>query len=131
MPSIAIHGPGLPAESPKRLHYSPAVRNQSIVWVSGQVALKDDKVIGLGDIEAQAEQVFVNLRTALELAGGSLDDIVETTTYMTAREYGAAINEARKRHLTGSVPPTSTLIVVAGLARPELLVEISAVAVLE
>jgi 2-iminobutanoate/2-iminopropanoate deaminase len=50
---------------------------------------------------------------------------------MTDRAYSLPINDVRKRYLTGPVLPTSTLLVVAGLARPDFLVEISAVAIID
>jgi 2-iminobutanoate/2-iminopropanoate deaminase len=126
----AIRPAGLSAEVADRFAYSYGVRHGTLLWISGQVALRDGKVVGEGDIELQARTVFENLARVVEAAGGSLDDIVETTTYMTDRAYSPVINAVRNEFLTGPVKPTSTLLVVNGLARPEFLVEISAVAVL-
>jgi 2-iminobutanoate/2-iminopropanoate deaminase len=124
----AITAENLPIAAAEKFKYSFGVRVGNLMWVSGQVALKDGRIVGVDDVRAQTEQVFTNLKTVLEAAGGSLDDLVETTTYMTDRSYSSDINEVRARFLTGDVLPTSTLLVVAGLARPEFLVEISAVA---
>ena len=126
--AVAITADSLPAAAAEKFKYSFGVRVGDLVWISGQVALKDGQIVGIDDVRTQAEQVFTNLKTVLEAAGGSLDDLIETTTYMTDRAYSGDINDVRSRFLTGAVPPTSTLLVVAGLARPEFLVEISAIA---
>jgi enamine deaminase RidA (YjgF/YER057c/UK114 family) len=99
------------------------------VHIAGQVAFDSTgQLIGAGDFAAQAEQVYANLGRALASVGGSLGDIVKTTTYVTDRQNIPALREARTRHLDPARPPANTLIVVAGLARPELLLEIEAVA---
>ncbi len=127
---FAVVGEGMSVEVAERFSYSYGVRCGGVVWISGQVALRDGQVVGVGDIELQARTVFENLSRVVQAAGGRLDDLVETTTYMTDRGYSAAINAVRAEYLTAAVKPTSTLIVVSGLARPEFLVEISAVAVI-
>lgn len=126
--AVTITADSLPAAAAEKFRYSFGVRVGDLVWISGQVALKDGRIVGINDVRVQAEQVFRNLKTVLEAAGGSLGDLIETTTYMTDRSYSSDINDVRSRFLTGAVLPTSTLLVVAGLARPEFLVEISAVA---
>jgi 2-iminobutanoate/2-iminopropanoate deaminase len=126
----AVLPEGLSAAIADRFCYSYGVRCDSHLWIAGQVALRDGQLVGEGDIALQARTVFENLELVVTAAGGSLDDLVETTTYMTDRSYSAAINAARAKVLRGPVKPTSTLLVVAGLARPEFLVEVSAVAVL-
>ena len=125
---VAISSERLPTAAAEKFKYSFGVRVGDLVWISGQVALKEGQIVGVDDIRAQAEQVFGNLRIVLEAAGGSLENLVETTTYMTDRAYSGEINDVRSKFLTGDVLPTSTLLVVAGLARPEFLLEISAVA---
>lgn len=126
--AVAITADSLPAAAAEKFRYSFGVRVGDLVWISGQVALEDGRIVGINDVRVQAEQVFSNLKTVLEAAGGSLGDLIETTTYMTDRSYSSDINDVRSRFLTGAVLPTSTLLVVAGLARPDFLVEISAVA---
>lgn len=130
-PAEAIAPEALPAGPRERFAYSYGVRAGRVLWISGQVALDaEGAIVGVGDVEAQAAQAFDNLRAVVEAAGGTLDDVVATTTYMVDRAHSQTINEVRQRYLTGAVKPTSTLLVVAGLARPEFLVEIDAVAVL-
>jgi enamine deaminase RidA (YjgF/YER057c/UK114 family) len=87
-------------------------------------------VVGAGDFKAQAEQVFRNLNRAMQSVGGSLEDIIKTTTYLTDVKNVAALREVRGKYLAGGHPPANSLLVVASLARPELLLEIEAVAVL-
>ena len=101
------------------------------VYVAGQVALDSTgKLVGAGDFKAQAEQVFRNLNRAMESVGGSLADVIKTTTYVTDFKNVAALREIRGKYLAGGHPPANTLLVVSSLARAELLLEIEAVAVL-
>ena len=101
------------------------------VYIAGQVAFDSTgKVVGEGDFAAQAEQVFRNLKRALESVGGSMADLVKTTTFITDSERVPALRDIRARHLDKTQPPANTLVVVSSLARPELLIEIEGVAVL-
>ena len=101
------------------------------VYIAGQVAFDSTgKVVGEGDFTAQAERVFRNLKVALESVGGSMADLVKTTTFITDIKHIAALREARTRYLAKGQPPANTLLVVSGLARAELLIEIEGVAVL-
>ncbi|ANE05214.1 translation initiation inhibitor [Corynebacterium crudilactis] len=90
----------------------------------------DANIIGEGDIEAQTEQVFRNLKAVVEEAGGTMNNIVSTTTYLADVADAPIVNAARARYFTGDILPTHTVIGVAALARPQFLVEISAVAYL-
>ena len=101
------------------------------VYIAGQIALDSmGLVVGAGDFTAQAEQVFRNLQLALESVGGSMADLVKTTTFVTDIKNVAALREVRTRYLARSQPPASTLVAVSSLARPEFLIEIEGVAVL-
>jgi enamine deaminase RidA (YjgF/YER057c/UK114 family) len=100
------------------------------VYIAGQVALDSTgQIIRAGDFRGQAEQVFKNLQRALASVGGSLDDVAKTTTFITDLKHLPALREVRTKFLDAARPPASTLLVVAGLARPEFLIEIEAVAV--
>ena len=130
MEPTPINPASLPTGARERFCYSYGVRTGDILWISGQVALSPEgEIVGVGDVTRQAEQVFGNLASILEAAGASLADVVATTTYTTDRAHTLAVNDVRRARLTGACPPTSTLLIVAGLARPEFLVEISAIAV--
>ena len=101
------------------------------VYIAGQIALDSTgKLVGADDFRAQAEQVFANLRLALASVGGSLEDILKTTIFITDIEQVPTLREVRARYFDPAHSPASTLIPVATLARPDLLIEIEAVAVL-
>jgi len=101
-----------------------------LLFIAGQTASdKDGNVVGKGDIEAQTHQVFRNLSAVLQEAGGSLDNLVMTTTYITDRKYREGYNRVRTQYYKKS-SPTSTLVIVSGLAHPDYLIEIAGVAVL-
>ncbi|HEX2230365.1 MAG TPA: RidA family protein [Candidatus Binatia bacterium] len=115
-----------------RPRYSQGIETTGgkLLFVAGQTASdKDGNVVGKGDIKAQTKQVFANLSAVLQEAGGTLDDLVMTTTYITDREYREGYNEVR-RGLYKSDPPTSTLVIVKGLAHPDYLIEIAGIAVI-
>lgn len=125
----AVMPQALPAGPAERTVYSYGVRAGDDLHISGLVSFASDgAIVGEGDIDAQVEQVFVNMRAVVEEAGGTLDDIISTTTYLTDVSQAPSISSARARHFTGSVLPTHTVLGVAALARPQFLVEISAIA---
>jgi 2-iminobutanoate/2-iminopropanoate deaminase len=98
------------------------------IYVSGQIALdKDGKVVGAGDMKAQAEQVFKNLQAALDAAGAKFSDVVKMNTYITDMEQAPAVREVRARYF-GDTAPASTLVQVMHLARPEFMLEIEVIA---
>src|SRR5438874_1869699 len=99
------------------------------VYISGQIALdRDGSVVGQGDMKAQAEQVFKNLQAALDAAGAKFGDVVKMNMYITDMSKIQAVRDVRTRYF-GEVTPASTFVQVAGLVRPELLLEIEVVAV--
>lgn len=101
------------------------------VYIAGQVAFDSTgAVVGEGDFAAQAEQVYRNLERALQSVGGSMADLVKTTTFVTDIKNVPSLREIRSRRLSKTQPPANTLLEVSSLARHELLIEIEAVAVL-
>jgi len=99
------------------------------VYIAGQIAFdKEGKLVGAGDMAAQAEQVFKNLQAALETAGAKFADVVKMNTYITDMAKAPAVREVRARYF-GQSTPASTLVQVAALARPELMLEIEVIAV--
>jgi len=99
------------------------------VYIAGQIAFdKDGKIVGAGDMAAQAEQVFKNLQAALDAAGAKFSDVVKMNTYITDMAKAPAVREVRARYF-GQTAPASTLVQVPALARPELLLEIEVIAV--
>lgn len=102
--------------------------DHSLVITAGQVAYDDDgEVVGVGDAEAQARRAFENLERALESAGASTDDVVKLRISITERDYYDAVASVRDEVFSEPYP-TAMLAVVNGLATPELLVEIEAIA---
>ena len=112
----------------KTTGYSHAAKAGGLVFVAGQVAQDAEGVlVGRGDIEAQAVQVFENLKAVLASAGATFDDVVKMTTYTTSLAYRPKIAEVRARYFKAFFPP-NTFVVVSSLAMPEYLLEIEAVA---
>ncbi|MBK3639215.1 MULTISPECIES: RidA family protein [Streptomyces] len=102
-----------------------------LVAVAGQVAVDEDgKPVGEGDPEAQARQVFENLRRCLAAAGASFDDVVKLTYFVTDMAHMPAIRAARAEHIPDDRLPAASAVQVAALVRPEFLLEVEALAVL-
>jgi enamine deaminase RidA (YjgF/YER057c/UK114 family) len=110
------------------------VNRGTIVYLAGQVSSDaSGKLVGEGNFEAQVEQVFGNLKIAVEAAGGTMADIVKLNIYLVAEVDQADVPKLRAirdRYVNVERPPASTLVVVSRLARPGWLVEIEAVAAL-
>ncbi len=101
-----------------------------LLFVAGQTAVDEKgKVVGKGNIEAQATQVFENLKAVLKEAGGSFDNLVKTTTYITDIKFREGYNRVRLNYYKKN-SPTSTLVVVKGLAHKDYMIEIEAIALL-
>ena len=100
-----------------------------LVFIAGNTASDPEgNVVGIGDIRAQTKYALEKIKRGVEAAGGTLQDIVSLTVFTTDARYHPAVNEVRREFL-GSDFPTSTMVQIVALARPELLVEINAVAV--
>jgi enamine deaminase RidA (YjgF/YER057c/UK114 family) len=111
------------------------VNKGTTVYLSGQVPSDaTGRLIGEGDFEAQVEQVFRNLKIAVEAAGGTMADIVKLNYYVVAELDPAIVPKLRPirdRYINVENPPASTFLVVARLMRPGWLIEIEAVAAIE
>jgi enamine deaminase RidA (YjgF/YER057c/UK114 family) len=108
------------------------VKAGDFLWLTGQVALDEaGNVVGPGDIQAQARQVFTNMRRVLGLAGCDLTSVIRLTNYLTTPMDDMAITrkywEVRKEFF-GNHRPASTGVKVAALMMPELLIEVDAIA---
>ena len=107
--------------------YSQAIKANGLVFVSGQLSLKPgEKDLSAGDIGAQTEQVFSNLRAILEASGSSLDQLVKTTVFLQDLGDFAGMNEVYTKYV-GDTPPARSTVEVAKLPSGAL-VEIEAVA---
>ena len=112
--------------------YSHAVKKRGTpVFISGQVGIGADGRLAGEDVGTQTEQAFQNLRTVVEACGGSMQDIVKLTIFVTDSAFRPAVAAARQRHFKEGAYPASTYLVVSALAVPQLLVEVEAVAMIE
>jgi enamine deaminase RidA (YjgF/YER057c/UK114 family) len=101
------------------------------VYIAGQVALDPTgRLVGPGDIRAQAEQVFDNLGAALEAVGARFEQVVKLTYYLLDATQLPVVREVRDRYVNIQQPPASTAVEVRRLARDDLLIEVEAVAVI-
>ena len=107
---------------------SPGFRIGNQVIVSGQAALdQTGAIVGIGDFDAQAKQVFENLRSVLEAADSSLAQVFKVTIYLTDMSHFPRVIELRGQYF--SPPwPADTIVEVNSLALPELMIEIEAMA---
>jgi len=106
--------------------YSLGVRSGNLVFVSGTVGWRPDGSVA-GGIKEQCHQMFKNVQQVLRAIGSGLDHVVTTTTYLVHASDYQALNEVRAQYFATD-PPASAVVVVKELVRPDLLVEIEAVA---
>ncbi|MGH2350547.1 MAG: RidA family protein [Chloroflexota bacterium] len=123
--------------SPEGLHQNPAYSqavvvegNVRTIYVGGQNGVSaDGRVVGVGDLAAQTEQVFDNLRTLLAGAGATLHDVVKWTVFVVQGQDIRPGFEVFQKAWGNAPPPIVTFASVAGLVHPDFLVEIEAVAI--
>ncbi len=112
-----------------------SVRPGKLVYVAGQVAVDENgQIVGQGDLAAQTRQTYHNLEQALASAGAGFSDVVKFNTYIKKGEVLQNYMEARREVYARIYPdgdvPAHTLLVIEGLVREELLIEVEAVAAL-
>lgn len=114
-------------------HFSQAIAVEAkgtIVFLSGMTARRaDGSIAGVGDIEAQTRQVCENLKSAVEAAGGSIDDVCRVDVYVRNMEHFEAIHKVRREYFKAPAP-ASTMVEVTKMVHPDYLIEINAIAVL-
>ncbi|SDY35450.1 RidA family protein [Halobellus clavatus] len=111
--------------------YSRAIRAGSQIHVSGTTATDEDgDVVGEGDPYEQTKQALANVEDALVEADASLEDVVRTRMFVTDIDDWEAIGEAHGEYF-GEIRPATSMLEVSRLIRPELLVEVEAVAIVE
>jgi enamine deaminase RidA (YjgF/YER057c/UK114 family) len=106
------------------------------VYISGQIPLdRSGSLVGKDDFRAQVQQVFENLKAAVEAAGGDFHSVIKLNYYCPASVDTAAqipvVREILDQYIDPAHPPTGTFLVVNRLARPEWLLEVEAVAVVK
>lgn len=111
------------------------VTDGKIVYIAGQVAIdRAGNLVGKDDFRAQVQQVFENLKTAVEASGGDFHNIIKLNYYCAESvdpTQVPAVREIRDKYVNTANPPTSTFVVVKRLVRPEWLIEVDAVAVVK
>ncbi|MDP6427913.1 MAG: RidA family protein [Rhodospirillales bacterium] len=114
-------------------HFSQATTIEAsgkLVFVSGMTARRrDGSIAGIGDITVQTRQVIENIKSALEEAGGSLDDVCRVDVYVRNMEHFDAIHEVRREYFKPPLP-ASTMVEITKMTSPDYLIEINAIAVL-
>ena len=110
--------------------WSNCLRVGDQVWVSGMTARASDGESVLGNDEYhQSKVVFEKIKALVEAAGGEMDDVVKMTIFVTRISHNTQIWDARREFFTGDFP-ACTLVEVSSLAKPEILLEIEATAVI-
>src|SRR5919201_5108253 len=113
-------------------HFSQAIAVEAkgkLVFISGMTARRaDGSIAGIGDIEAQTRQVCENIKSAVESAGGTLDDVCRVDVYVRNIEHFDKIHKVRREYFKAPAP-ASTMVEVTKMVSPEYLIEINAVAV--
>jgi enamine deaminase RidA (YjgF/YER057c/UK114 family) len=129
-----LNPPGIPA--PEFYRQMAVTSGSRTVYLAGQVArTADGTPVGAGDLAAQVAQAYVNVAVALKAVGGGFEHVAKLTLYVVdwtpekLADLGAGVARAAERIGADPIKPV-TLISVAGLGEPDLLVEVDAVAVL-
>lgn len=116
--------------APLKGYYSNAVKVSAgpLLFIAGQVAInREGRVVGKGDLKAQATQVLENIKGILEANNATMDDIVKVTLYVTDMRAYDELTDIRMKYFPKN-GPASVIVEVSKLALPELMVEIEAVA---
>ena len=124
-----INPPALSA--PHGYSHVVVVRSGRTVYLAGQVPLdRNGALVGVGDLASQTKQVFENMKVALNAAGASFADVVEMTTYLTDVSQIDTYRKVRDQYMSTPLPAAS-LVEVKGLFRKDVMIEVSAVAVVQ
>jgi enamine deaminase RidA (YjgF/YER057c/UK114 family) len=125
MQRMMLNSPNVP-KAPSQAASGIKIDGGKLILISGQVAWDaDGRLVGKGDIRAQARQAFENVKRLYELAGATLGDIVKLNIYLTNLAHRQAAREIRREFLGDHNPP-STTVVVTSLVEPDLLIEVDA-----
>ena len=134
MPEIKILNPDALGKPLGQYSHMTRVKASEFLFIAGQVAVKDGKLVGADDFDAQCVQTFANIEAALKSAGAGFANVVEFTTYLVhsqdiPRFMAFRLREFPKMFTNGAYPP-NTLLMIDRLVQEQLLVEVQAVAAL-
>jgi reactive intermediate/imine deaminase len=128
MARIPIAPPDMKDQRPR---YTLGWRVGNHIYVAGQLPYdKDGTLVGKGDIKAQTRRVFEQIRKIVEAGGGTMNDVVKITVFVTDIRYREPYAEVRTEFF-GANPPASTMVQISNLAIADALIEIEAVAVVD
>ena len=119
--------PIIPSGVAPNPNLSPGIRLGDLLFTSGQVGTDGGgNLVGPGDCEAQSRQVMANLRTIIEAAGATMQEVIKITCFLTNINTYPAYSKVRSETWPSN-PPASSTVAVSALARPEFLVEVEAI----
>jgi enamine deaminase RidA (YjgF/YER057c/UK114 family) len=134
MPDIKILNPDALGKPLGQYSHMTRVKASEFLFIAGQVAVKDGKLVGGDDFDAQCVQAFANIETALKSVGAGFANVVEFTTYLVHSQDIAKFMTYRLREFPKMFPggayPPNTLLIVDRLVQEGFLIEVSAVAAL-
>lgn len=118
---------GVPIE--EEFGFAQAIKVGDTIMLSGQVSVDHDRVVGQGDMAAQIRQAYVNIQQVLAHYQATMDNVIEEVLYVTDMDAAMAAMPQCRREVYGEKPVLAgTIVQVARLALPELLIEIKCVA---
>ncbi|CFB66883.1 pyrimidine utilization protein C [Yersinia enterocolitica] len=124
MPKTIITPPG---SGTPLAPFSPGILADGVVYVSGTLAFdKQNNVVHIGDAAGQTRHVLETIKSVIETAGGSLDDITFNSIFLTDWQHYAAINQVYAEYFPGDKP--ARFCIQCGLVKPDALIEIASVA---
>ncbi|ADZ42253.1 MULTISPECIES: pyrimidine utilization protein C [Yersinia] len=124
MPKTIITPPG---SGTPLAPFSPGTLADGVVYVSGTLAFdKQNNVVHIGDAAGQTRHVLETIKSVIETAGGSLDDITFNSIFLTDWQHYAAINQVYAEYFPGDKP--ARFCIQCGLVKPDALIEIASVA---
>ncbi|EOY6983751.1 pyrimidine utilization protein C [Yersinia enterocolitica] len=124
MPKTIITPPG---SGTPLAPFSPGTLADGVVYVSGTLAFdKQNNVVHIGDVAGQTRHVLETIKSVIETAGGSLDDITFNSIFLTDWQHYAAINQVYAEYFPGDKP--ARFCIQCGLVKPDALIEIASVA---
>ena len=131
--TIEFHNPNT-VHAPGPYTHLVTVQDARLLFIAGQVALdKEGQLVGEGDLHAQMVQAFTNIQHILQAAGADFSRVVKLTIFVVDYqfEHRSIVGDVLNQFTNPENPPANTLLGIQSLARPEMLVEVEAVAAID